>query len=58
VLSKFPDQCRAKGSGNIIVAKVAELIEQRSKSLFDSGEPPLGQDKISRLLGKWINKIS
>jgi hypothetical protein len=33
VLSKFPDQCRAKGSSHIIVAKAVELIKPRSKSL-------------------------
>ncbi len=33
VLSKFPDQCRAKGSSHILVAKAVELIKPRSKSL-------------------------
>jgi hypothetical protein len=58
VLSKFPDQCRAtKGLNEVMGAKVADLIDQKSQLLFESGEPPFSKDKISRIVNKWINKI-
>ena len=57
VLSAFPDQCRTKDLTKVQASKVAKLIDQKSTILFESGEPPLTENTISRIISEYINKI-
>jgi hypothetical protein len=57
VLSAFPEQCRTKDLAKVQASKVAKLIDQKSTILFESGEPPLTENIISRIINEYVNKI-
>lgn len=55
LLAAFPDQC--KGRGNCVSAqKLAELVADKAPLFWESREPPLTIDTMTRMFRGWLKK--
>ena len=55
VIVQWPEMCK-NASGKFEATKIAKLIDQKSALFWtETGEPPLGIEKMEREISKWIN---
>jgi hypothetical protein len=54
VIVQWPKQCK-NSSGKFEATKIAKLIDEKSLLYWpETGEPPLGREKMEREISKWI----